>query len=296
MDLDDLQLFVRIAHAGSLSGAARQLPMKLATVSARLQRIEAELEVRLFERSTRSLRLTAEGERFLQTCETLQAQWSEGLAQLRDGSLALAGRIRLAAPADTSQQWLGRWLAEFALQHPQLRITMLVGDQLHPIQRDAVDIAIRYGALEDSSLIGRLLGHTERRLVAAPDYLRRAGKPETPADLAQHRCLAWLRREQPQQHWLLRHSDGRSHTVRVDAALCGDGLLVRQWALQGFGIAYKASLEVADDLAAGRLVPVLPDWRGEAEPITAILPGGVHRPRRVEALLAHLQERFLALT
>jgi DNA-binding transcriptional LysR family regulator len=120
MDLDDLQLFIRIAHAGSLSGASRQLSIKLATVSARLQRIEAALETRLFERTTRALRLTPEGESFLQTCEQLQAQWQHGLVQLRDGSLAQAGRVRIAAPADTSQQWLGPWLAAYGLQHPQL--------------------------------------------------------------------------------------------------------------------------------------------------------------------------------
>src|ERR1700741_3296158 len=124
MQLDDLGLFLRVAQALSLSEAARQLDQTPSAVSARLKRIEQELGVRLVERTTRTLRLTPEGERFLQTCDAISATWSRGQSLLRQDARAVEGRIHVAAPTDTSAQFLSEWVGEYAKAHPRLTVTL----------------------------------------------------------------------------------------------------------------------------------------------------------------------------
>lgn len=295
MQLDDLNLFAKLAHAGSLSATARQLELTPAAVSAALKRIEGELGLRLVERTTRSLRFTKEGEQFAQTCESMLAEWSQGKAALQQSARGSAGVIRVAAPADACLQFLGEWLATYADTHPGTQIVTLVGDRMHDLTREAVDIAIRYGALDDSSLTSRLLCTSERVLVASPAYLKRFGIPKTLAELANHRCLAWLMREQPKTLWRLVNRDGTAESVVVKPVLSGDGALVRAWASEGCGIAYKAHIDVANELREGKLVRVLPDYRGEAVPVYAMLQGSRYLPMRVRSLLEYLVEQFRAL-
>ena len=138
--------------------------------------------------------------------------------------------------------------------HPRLEVTLRVGDRMHDLPREAVDIAIRYGELSDSSMVSRLLVRTSRVLVAAPAYLDRSPPLRAPADLANHRCLAWLSRDQPKVQWSFVSPEGVTETVVVKPALCGDSLLVRQWAVRGEGVTYKARVDVAADIRAGRLM------------------------------------------
>lgn len=295
VEIDDLQLFMRLAHTGSMSEAARQLDITPASVSARLKRIEAALGLRLVERTTRSLRLTPEGERFLQTCEATLLAWTQGRGRLLNEAKSLTGRIHLAAPTDTSTQFLGPWISEYRLANPKLEVQLHVGDRMHDLPREAVDIAIRYGELADSAMISRLLVQSERVLVASPDYLKRHGMPDSVADLEQHQCLAWTSRNQPKVQWAFTTAQGISQSIVVKPGLCGDSLLVRQWALHGDGIAYKALVDVAADLRAGRLIRALPDHRGEPVPIHAVMPSTQYQPVRVRAMLAFLAERFKRL-
>ena len=292
MHLDDLGLFLRVAHARSLSEAARQLDQTPASVSARLKRIEEQLGVRLVERTTRTLRLTPEGERFLQTCDAITTTWARGRSLLRHDARALEGRIPIAAPTDTSTQFLAEWVGDYTKIHPRLVVTLRVGDRMHELPREAVDIAIRYGELTDSSMVSRLLVRTHRVLVAAPKYLEQSAPLLSPADLANHRCLAWLSRDQPKVQWSFVSPAGTTETVVVKPVLCGDSLLARQWAVRGEGVAYKAHVDVAADLRAGRLVRLLEDHEGEPVPISAVMPSGRHVPTRVRAMVDHLARRF----
>jgi len=295
MQLDDLDLFLRVAHAQSLSEAARHLDQTPSSVSARLKRIEHELGVRLVERTTRTLRLTPEGERFVQTCDAITATWARGRGLLRQDARAVEGRIHVAAPTDTCTQFLAEWIGDYARMHPRLTVTLRVGDRMHDLPREAVDIAIRYGELSDSSMVSRVLVRARRVLVAAPKYLERRVPISSPGDLASHRCLAWLSRDQPKVQWSFVSPDGTSETVVVEPALCGDSLLVRQWALRGEGVAYKANVDVAADLRAGRLVRLLEDYEGEPVPVSAVMPSGRHMPTRVRAMVDHLARRFAEL-
>lgn len=298
MHLDDLQLFIQVARSGSFSAAARQLALTPAAVSSTVKRIEASLQRRLIERSTRALRLTPEGERFLDTCEALTARWAEGTAALRSDPGAVDGEVQLAAPADTTYQLLSPWLAPWLAAHPGLRLSLHVSDRLHDVRRESVDIAVRYGALPDSGLVARPLCSGPRIAVASPAYLRRRGTPRTPAELVGHDCLLWMlggRANRDWRFWRGRHLRGEGELVRVAGVLCGDGSLARHWALQDRGIASKALCDVLDDLEAGRLVQVLPDHRGDEVPVHALLPSRAYLPARVRVVLERLVERFADL-
>jgi len=292
MQLDDLNLFTRLVRTRSLSEAARQLGITAAAVSARLKRLERELDVRLVERTTRSLRLTHAGEQFLQTCEAMGLAWSQGQALLKQERAGVSGRIRIAAPCDTSVQFLCPWFGQYAKANPRIEVVVHAGDRMHELPREAVDIAIRYGELDDSSLVSRLLVRSERVLVASASYLKEFGIPKSPSDLVKHRALAWLTRDRPKVQWTFRSPAGATETVMVTPALCGDSMMVRRWAVDGFGIAYKAFVDVAADIRAHRLVRLLPDYMGEPVPINGVLPSGRYVPARVRALVDYLARQF----
>jgi len=296
LQLSQLQLFLRLADAGSLSAAARQLHMTPAAASASLKRLEAALAVRLVERSTRSMRLTPEGELLREHAQRALGVLDDARSLLGAQRERLEGELHLGAPSDLGREVLSPMLDGFLALHPGLRLVMHVSDGLHDLLRDRVDIAVRYGALRDSSLVARLLHHTTRVLVASPDYLARCGEPVQPQDLAQHNFLALYVRGRAQQQWTFER-DGVATTVKVQGnRRADDGALVRQWALQGLGIAFKARLDVLADLRAGRLVTLLPQWSlGDPYPLHAVVPAQRHMPLRVRRVLDELVRRFAEL-
>jgi DNA-binding transcriptional LysR family regulator len=295
LTLSQLQLFVRIADAGSLSAAARQLQLTPAAASAGLKRIESAFGTRLVERSTRSMRLTPEGEVLLEHARRALGDMDDARALIGASGEVLSGDVHVAAPSDLGRGLVSSLLDRFIEQHPELRLTLYVSDTLQDLVRERVDLAIRYGDLPDSSLVARRLHLTPRALVASPDYIARHGVPAHPSELAHHNCLALYRSGRPHLSWSFSR-DGEDVTVRVQGnRLAYDGALVRQWALQGLGIATKARLDILQDIAAGRLIELLPDWRGELFPLHAMLPAGRHMPLRVRRLLDFLGEQFARL-
>lgn len=299
MHLDDMRLFAEVAELASFSAAARRLDLTPAAVSAAIKRIEATLKARLLERSTRSVRLTAEGERVAQACRSMLSQW-QGLqgALARPGDVD--GEVHLAAPADTTYRLLSPWLAPWLDAQPGLRLHLHVSDRLHDLKREAVDIAIRYRPLADSSLVARQLCRGSSVLVASPGYVAQHGAPTRPGDLLQHRCLTLqiggrLYRDWPLRRRRARRAGGADEVVRVDGVLCGDGALAHAWALEGRGIAFKALCDVLGSLETGRLVQLLPDHVGPDLPVHAVLPSREFVPPRVRAVLDELAARFAAL-
>jgi len=292
LQLSQLQLFVRLAAAGTLSAAARQLQLTPAAASAALKRLEASLSVRLVERSTRSLRLTAEGELLREHAERALGVLDDARSLLGAQRERLEGEIHVAAPVDLGRQVLSPLLDKFQERHPGLRLAMHVSDVRQDLLRERVDVAVRYGELHDSSLVARRLLVTRSALVASPEYVRRHGAPQHPSELAHHNCLALHRAERPYLQWVFRR-DGSEITVKVQGNRhANDGGLVREWALRGVGIAHKSRLDVLADLRAGRLVELMPEWEGLRYPLHAIVPTQRHLPLRVRRLLDELIEQF----
>ncbi|AJQ96947.1 LysR family transcriptional regulator [Gynuella sunshinyii] len=290
--LGELRLFLRAAETGNLSLAARQLDLTPAAASAGIKRLEQDLAVRLFERSTRSIRLTAEGELFREYAARALSTLADGEAQVRTGQCSLQGDIHLSAPTDLSRQVLSEWLEGFHQSYPQVRIFVHSSDGLHDLWRDGIDLAIRYGQLQDSSMVARRLCEVEQILCAAPEYLRDHGEPQVPADLAAHNCLTIFNRGRQTSNWTF-YQNGHPLTVKVKGDRSSDdSSLVRQWALNGAGILYKARIDLQRDIDQGRLVTLLPDYQGNRVALNAVYTDTQYLPLRVRTLLDYLLSCF----
>lgn len=291
-NLNDIRMFLEIARLGSMSAAARNLGRTPAMASASLKRLESELGVRLVERNTRSLRLTPEGIRYRDRAASGLALLEEAEHAVRHEREEISGEIRLTAPVDFARLWLRPLLNEFQEQHPQVHVTLLAGDLVHDVVSEPLDFAIRYGELPDSALVARRLFANRRVVVGAPDYLDRQGRPRHPNDLVKHNCLIYMRAHMDYRRWTFRR--GRN-LLAVDVRgnrASNDGSLVREWALDGIGLAYKSELDVRADIAAGRLETLFNDWRGESAPLSIVFPGTGPRPARVRHLAEFIQARL----
>lgn len=296
LHLDDVQLFVELGRSGSISAAGRRLGLSPAAASAALKRLEQRLETQLFERSTRSLRLTQAGEDFLGYCSQSLELLQEGQAVLHQGREGLGGDLHLGAPSDLGRGLLDEMLEPFRARHPRIRLVVHLSDGLHDLYRHPVDLVLRYGEQRDSSLVALRLHDAERVVCAAPAYLARRGRPGTVEELAQHNCLCFYRNGELYDRWRL-VQDGHAREVRVDGdRAADDSALVRQWMLAGHGIGYRSRLDVRADLQAGRLVELFPGAQGERTPLFAVCPSRRYRPARLQALLRHLQEAFASLS
>lgn len=280
------------AREGTLSAAARQLGVTPAAASATLKRLEAQLGARLFERSTRAMRLTPQGQTLIDYAQRALDLLAEGESLVSADRGALVGTLRVAAPSDLARGTLLPWLDDFLALHPDLQLALSVGDRLLDVMRDEVDVALRYGELADSRLVARRMVLTRRVLCASPAYLARHGAPTLPQDLTQHNCLIFQLGGRPSRRWRFER-DGQWTEVRVGGnRSADDAALARQWALAGVGITLKSALDVHGDLASGALVRLLPEWQGEPYALHALLPSGRFVPARVRALVDFLAERF----
>ncbi len=293
--LTDLELFVRIADHGSVSAAARALELTPAAASAALKRLERELDTVLFVRSTRTLRLTTEGEIFLDHCRQALALLADGRDALTTGRSVIRGLLQIAAPSDFGRNVLAGWLDEFLERYPQVQIRLSLSDRVADVYRQPIDIALRYGPPADSSLIALPLAADNRRLLcAAPDYLARRGTPQTPADLARHNCLCYWLGDDIHNRWRFSR-DGRDSVQQVSGdRVADDGEMVSRWVRSGRGIAFKSALDIADDLASGQLIRLLPEWIGDPAPLNLVCADRRQLNPAVRALHQLLAERCAA--
>ncbi|WP_454674802.1 LysR family transcriptional regulator [Achromobacter pestifer] len=290
---EDLRIFVAAADQGSFSAAARELDLTPAVASAALKRLELTLETRLFVRSTRSLRLTSDGERYLEYARAAIATLEAGKNAMARDKTAISGTLSVSIPSDLGRHVLLPWLDDFQHQHPRVSFQVRISDRLADLYRQPVDIAIRYGTPNDSGLVALPLAEHNRRVVcAAPAYLARHGVPQVPADLRRHNCLSFVLGETLHDRWTFEH-EGTSTTVPVKGDRVGDdGDLVRRWALAGHGVAYKSHYDVLSDLRAGRLVELLPGYTTEPSPLYLLCVHRMLLSPAVKRMREFLQERF----
>jgi DNA-binding transcriptional LysR family regulator len=271
--LDDLNVFVRTADRSSLSAAARELEISPALASAAVKRLEGELKLRLFARTTRSLRLTEEGEHYLRHAREALRLLKEGHDALIQGKEILGGTLKISMPSDLGRNLVVGWLDEFQAQYPKVVLQLGISDRVSDMYRQPIDIAIRYGKQEDSSLIALPLAPENRRvLVASPDYLKQHGKLNSLDDLAQHNCLRFMLDDVIHDRWsFYSEQHAAPDVVHVSGNRSADDAdVVRRWAVAGVGIAYKSRLDVSADIRAGRLQVLLPDALGEPTPLSMV--------------------------
>ena len=286
-----LAMFAAIVEQGSFSAAARQLGLSPSAVSRTVDRIEARLGVRLLLRSTRALALTAEGQSYLQAARRILADLDDAEQQIADQG-APRGRLRVSAAHSHGRLCVVPLLGEFAALYPHILVDIALTDAVVDVAAGQADVAVRFGPLADSALTARKLGETRRVIVASPDYLARHGTPQVPEDLHGHNCLNFdFRRVEPV--WPFSR-DGRDFALSVKGNIeANNGETLGQLAAIGVGIARVGAFSVAQELADGRLVPILEAFNpGDVEIIRAVFVGGASVPARIRAFVDFLAARL----
>ena len=272
--ITDLELLVRIADLGNLTAAAKALDWSPAAASAALKRMEEQLGFPLFVRSTRSLRLSGEGQRYLPHARAALRALTDGRDEALAGREALSGVLHLTVPSDLGRHVLLPWLEQFQERHPALTLRLQIGDPLTDLLRRPVDAAVRYGPPAGNAQVALpLLPDCRRVLVAAPHYLALHGLPASPEDMARHEALRYLRAGEVPTHWPVSIAGEPVNLPLAGRRVADDGEVVKRWALTGLGIAYKSWPDVAQELASGQLVHVHPHWRGDPSPLHLVVPG-----------------------
>lgn len=285
----DISLFLRVLDLGSISAAARSLDLSVAVASARLQRLERDLGVRLLHRTTRKLRPTTEGAALAKQGRVLVEDLEALTAGLRQASRGIAGTLRVTTSATFGRQYISPLLPAFLAKHPNVKLSMDFTDQVLDLVSAGFDLAIRIGALDDSNLVARKLASNRRVLCASPEYLRRHGAPKTPADLERHDCLLLVGRNGRQDLWKLSDGADGETTVRVSGRIeSNQGELLRDAAVAGLGIAMHSTWHVWEDLRTGRLQVVLPGYPIADTGIYAVMPQRRLMPPRVRAFVDFL--------
>ena len=302
MERGDLELVLAIRDQGSLAGAAATLDVVPSVITKRLGALEARLGQRLFDRTTRRLSVTAEGEAMCLHARTLLEGFAALESELGERQNALIGTVRLAATFGFGRHWLGPALADFQAQHPGLQVELLLTEQLPDLGAEGYDGAVWLWAVQQhraADWTTRRIARNQRVLAASPDYLARRGTPATVEALATHDCL--IAREngdaaQSRQFalWTLRHArDGSTARVRVQGPLTSNsGEMVRDWCLAGHGVMLRSLWDIAPQLASGELVRVLPLYSMPDADIHWVAPWRPKTPRRVRLLVDHLVEQF----
>ena len=291
--IGDLTLFLRVLDLGSITAAAHSLDLSVAVSSQRLKRLERELGVRLLHRTTRRLHPTPEGVALAERGRVLVEDLESLGAGLREAATEIAGTLRVTLSASFGRQHVSPLLSEFLARHPKLRLSMHLSDQMVDLVSEGFDLAIRIGAMEDSSLVARPIAANRRVLCASPDYLRRRGRPVVPHDLQDHDCLLLFGSSGRQDVWRLHDAQGKEMPVRVQGRFESNlGELLRDASVAGEGIAIHSLWHIAEDLRAGRLEVVLPDFPLVTTVISAVMPQRRQVPPRVRAFVDFLMDEF----
>lgn len=293
LTIDELDVFLAIVDTGSMSAAARHLGEPVSAISRALARLEGKLGATLLRRTTRRLDLTDDGHDFVADARAILAsvQVAEDRLMARRGRLT--GQLRVDAATPVMLHVLVPLMPGYRDLHPGVQLSLSSNEGFIDLLERRVDLAIRSGELKDSSLNARLLGHTRIRLVASPAYLARHGVPDDVRALLRHELLGFSETENLNQ-WPLRHPDGRPVNI-VPTLRAASGETLRQLALQGMGIACLSDFMTAVDIAAGRLVEVLPALNVETtRPIHAVYYRHSAVSARIASMVNYLADRLRA--
>ena len=290
--LKQLESFVTVATKGSLTATARAEGVAPAVIGRRIDALEERLGVKLLVRTTRRISLTHEGSAFLEDCQRLLADLANAEASVSAGGVKASGHLRITAPAGFGRRHVAPQVPRFLALHPDVSVSLNLSDRVVDIVNEGFDCAVRVGDLPDSSLISVRLADNRRLCVATPSYLKRAGVPHHPSELARHECLTLSSDASQTRGWAFR-VDGEVTHLRPHGRLnCSDGQVLHDWCLKGLGIAWRSTWEVQSEIAAGRLQAVLEDFAAPPNGIFAVFPHARHLPLRVRLWIDLLKQTY----
>lgn len=295
--LKQLESFVSVATKGSLTAAARAEGVAPAIMGRRLDALEERLGVKLLVRTTRRITLTHEGSAFLEDCQRLLADLANAEASVSAGGVKAAGHLRITAPAGFGRRHVAPLIPRFRELHREVTISLNLSDRVVDLAGEGFDCAVRVGDFPDSSLVSVRLADNRRLCVATPDYLRRHGTPARPDDLLKFDCLTLSSDASQTRGWAfsLPREGGEPELVHLKPGGpldCSDGQVLHGWCLQGYGIAWRSTWEVEQEIADGRLVEVLAEFAAPPNGIYVVFPQRKHLPLRVRLWIDYLKDHY----
>lgn len=290
--LKQIESFVAVATKGSLTAAAQAEGVAPAVIGRRIDALEERLGVKLLVRTTRRITLTHEGSAFLEDCQRLLTDLANAEASVSAGGVKAAGSLRVTAPAGFGRRHVAPLVPSFLAEHPDVHLSLNLSDRVVDIVNEGFDCAVRVGDLQDSSLISVRLADNRRLCVAAPAYLKRAGVPQHPSELARHACLTLSSGSSQTRGWAFRVEGELVHLRPSGRLDCSDGQVLHDWCVAGLGIAWRSTWEVEQDIAGGQLVSVLDDFAAPPNGIYAVFPSAKHLPLRVRLWIDFLKHTY----
>jgi LysR family transcriptional activator of dmlA len=300
IDPKDMGFFVALAHAGSMTLAARELGLSNAAVTKRLGLMEKRLGVALVRRTTRRMSLTPEGEIYLEHAQKILASIGDLEGHLLGHAQAPQGLLRVNATLGFGRSHIAPLLSQFARKYPNIDVQLQLSVSPPASSDDAYDVCFRFGNPPDSRSIAKLIARNQRILVAAPAYLKKHGEPATPKDLVHHNCIGIRQGDDAYGLWRFTAHEGKSkkegaatQSIKIRGNLTtNDGGVAVNWALDGHGILLRAQWDVDRYVQSGRLIQVLPHHRSPDADIYAVYPQHLKTAQRVRALVAFVSEAF----
>jgi DNA-binding transcriptional LysR family regulator len=290
--LKQIESFVAVATKGSLTAAAGAEGVAPAVIGRRIDGLESRLGVKLLVRTTRRISLTHEGSAFLEDCQRVLGDLASAEASVSAGGVKASGHLRVTAPAGFGRRHVAPLVPRFIAEHADVSLSLNLSDRVVDIVNEGFDCAVRVGDLPDSSLISVRLADNRRLCVAAPAYLRRAGTPQSPAELVRHQCLTLSSESSQTRGWAFVVEGKATHLRPPGRVDCNDGQVLHDWCLAGMGIAWRSTWEVERELAAGRLQELLADFAAPPNGIYAVFPHAKHLPLRVRLWIDFLKHHF----
>ena len=292
-NLSGIAIFVQVANTRSFTESGRLLDISASAVGKSIARLEQRLGVRLLHRSTRSMTLTAEGQRFLERCRRVLCELEAAQLEISNAAAAPSGRLRISVPR--VGELLMPVLIAFMQRHPQIELDIDLSNRMVDIFEEGFDAVIRTGHLPDSRLTARQLGHFSQRLVATPDYLRQHGTPGTPDDLREHACLMHrFHASGKLERWPLRNGHSDLEATLKPRAICNSIDSLLQIACAGQGIACLPDFMVDRQIAAGHLHTLLPDHLDSTGTFWMLWPTSKYALPKLRALIDHMSDRLFA--
>lgn len=289
--LTAMQTFAKVIELGSFAAAAEKAGLARSVVTRQIAYLEQKYGVRLLNRTTRKLSLTDAGRAFLERIRPILGDLAELDLALQVQGRQPTGRLRVSAPVSFGVLNLGPAIAEYLAAYPQVVIDLDLNDRVVDLVEDGFDVAVRIGPQHDSSLVARPLAPQQLVVCAAPAYLERHGTPQEPEALRQHRCLHYSYASTGNDWHFER--DGHTHVIRIAPAFrANNGDVLRTAALAGHGIILQPDFLVGDDVRAGRLVPLLTDYRHTPLTMVAVYPHRRLLSPKVRSFVEHLEARF----
>jgi len=286
--LKSMTIFQRVAESGSFSAVAKEYGMSQSTVSKHISALEERLDTKLLSRSTRCLSLTEAGNKYYESCTHILEEIDNAETEAGRGRSLPTGTLRVSATATFGRLFIVPFLGEFLAKHENIDIDLILEDRYVDLVKEGIDMAVRVGPMDDSSIIARKIGVSERVIVASPSYIKARGEPKVPEDLQSHDCLIYSRQSIPNE-WMVTGPAGVEKLKVVGRLRATQQDAIREAALGGLGIATVMLWSVRDLVNQGKLKIILSDYKPTPFEVHAVYPERNYVPQKVLSLIEHLR-------